>query len=316
MILLKKDQLILGGIDGGGTTTRCVLLNGWGEVIAKSCTGPANYQVVGLREGVRQVKRALRLACKRGGVEEIHVLGLGLAGAGREEDQERWQKALALPQVQKLYYTDDGTIAVYGAYGGKPGLVLISGTGSIAYALTKEGDLKRRGGFGPLLGDEGSGYWIGLKALQAFLKGKEGRGKETLLSYLIGEELDVDDPRELLSQRYQKELSHTRIASLTRLVIFAMEAKDPVAISIIHEAVKELSSLVKALNTQERELVLMGGVLSHPIPSLLLSESLKEYQVKKPLYPAVLGAVLYGALKAGIEVTLKDDPLGGLPKDK
>lgn len=294
--------MILAGIDAGGTTTKCLLMHLGGEILGRSTTGPANLQVVGLEEGVRQVQEALKQACMQACVDRVDILGIGFAGAGRRKDRERLvQKLNGLSLAHKVFLTDDGVIAAYGAYGGKPGLILIAGTGSIAYELKDHHGLERRGGWGPFLGDEGSGFWIGLKALQAVIRAHEGRGMATILSNLIREKLQIQTLEELIPFMHDGSLPRDRVAALSREVVQAREEGDTVAQTILREGIEALAALIHSLGSCRREIVVYGGLFNSPSVFHGFQDSMTGYTVRRPDHDAVFGAVCYGAIQAGIK---------------
>jgi len=301
------------GIDAGGTTTRCILVNENGELLAESKAGPANYQVTGLANVAQEIRKAINVVCKEAGINEIDVLGVGLAGVISKEDiQTVKNNLLLIKQVKKCCITNDGEIAVLGAYAGEPGIVVVVGTGSIIYGLKENGVTVKIGGWGPLLGDEGSGFWIGLKALQAIIKTGEGRNANTSLSSILMNSFNINDLEELVSFVYQDKLSREKIAALAPLVIRAMADGDQVAKQIIEKGCDELilmiTAMAKKINYQKKEIAVTGGLFNNSPFYDLFSYKLKKLSNLKainPLYPAVYGAILYGALRAGLNLSLK-----------
>jgi len=305
--------MIIGGIDAGGTTTKCILMNENGELLAESKAGPANYQVTGLTNVIQEIRKALNLVCKKAGINEIDILGIGMAGIGCQEDIRRVKNnLLPLNQVRNCFITNDGEIAVLGAYAGEPGIVVISGTGSIIYGLKENGVTVRVGGWGPILGDEGSGFWIGLKALQAIIKTEEGRCINTSLSNILMNSFNINNLKELVSFVYQDKLPREKIASLAPLVIENMANGDQVAKQIIEKGCDELILMIKViakkLNYQKKEIAVTGGLFNNSPFYDLFSYKLKKmsnYKTIKPLYPAVYGAIFYGALKTKLNLFFK-----------
>lgn len=308
--------MILAGIDAGGTATKCILLNQAGEVLAQSQAGPANYQVVGLENAIREINIALKQACVEANIEYVDILGIGMAGAGSEVDRQKIKAGLfPLEKAKNCYLTDDGEIAVLGAHSGKPGLVTIAGTGSIVYGVGVDGSKARGGGWGPLLGDEGSGFWIGITALKAIIKAGEERGPQTVLTDKIVTHLHLENLRQLVPLVYQERLPRKEIASLAPLVIEAVEEGDQVARRIIDQGLDELVLTVQAVyqkmgeNAQSTssaavlKTAVIGGVFNNLTFFSLFQEKLKVngYQVIRPQYPPVWGAAFYGAKEAGIE---------------
>jgi len=314
--------MIIGGIDAGGTTTKCILMNENGELLAESKAGPANYQATGLTNVIQEIRKALNLVCKKAGINEIDILGIGLAGVVSKEDiQMVKNNLLPLSQVKNCFITNDGEIAVLGAYAGESGIVVIAGTGSIIYGLKENGVTVQVGGWGPILGDEGSGFWIGLKALQAIIKTEEGRCINTSLSNILMNSFNINNLKELVSFVYQDKLPREKIASLAPLVIETMVNGDQVAKQIIEKGCDELILMIKViakkLNYQKKEIAVTGGLFNNSPFYDLFSYKLKKtsnYKAIKPLYPAVYGAIFYGALKAGLNLFFKKKEKGWIIK--
>lgn len=303
--------MILGGIDAGGTKCKCILINEDGEVLASSVAGPANYQVVGLEKAVQEIKKVLDLACQQVSVDHLSCLGIGMAGAGRSEDIKKIsEKLLPLNRVKETYLTDDAQIALLAAHGGKPGLVLIAGTGSIVYGLRADGTRIRAGGWGPLLGDEGSGFWIALKALHAAIKSEEDRGPLTSLVEIIKNHFKINDLKSLISIVYQERLPRKLIASLTPLVIDNAADGDYVARKIVEEGLDELiltiQSVFLSLNDPTLSIVVSGGLFDNSYLYELFVEKLcdaGDYQLVSAQFEPVYGALIYAANQSGIDIS-------------
>ncbi|MDB4893831.1 MAG: hypothetical protein JWN15_93, partial [Firmicutes bacterium] len=159
------------GIDGGGTKTRCLAADGAGCILGEGLAGPSNYQVLGMDGAVAAVMAAVAEALGVAGADlaDVEAVCAGLAGVGRPEDHAVMTAALPFAAPVKLRVVPDAHIALAGALGGQPGAVVISGTGSIAYGIDAGGRTARAGGWGWLLGDEGSGSDIGKRAIMAAL---------------------------------------------------------------------------------------------------------------------------------------------------
>ncbi len=303
--------MIYGGIDAGGTSSKCVLINERGEVLADVKAGPANYQVAGIEKAIEEINKVIKIACEKARVENIDIMGIGMAGAGGSFDLEKIkERLLPLNFVNKAYITDDGMIAVLGAHVGNPGIVLIAGTGSIVYGFGNNEEIVRAGGWGPLLGDEGSGFWIGLNALKEIIKASENRGKKTSLKKLILKKLNIKNLRELVNFTYQPSLPRREIASLAPLVIKEMQKGDKRAVKIINEGLEELAitcrsvmesiSISKNKETKKEyylKIAVMGGLFDNTFFYNKFTKFINneyDYEVMRPRYPAVYGAVLYG----------------------
>jgi len=223
----------IAGIYAGGTKTACIVVNEKGSIIAESRTGSANYQVVGIRNALAEIKDALRLALIDAGLKKVDLAGIGMAGVDRAADFEKIkEELLPMPGADKVFLSNDGEIVLLGAQGGRPGIVLIAGTGSIIYGIDKDHQTCRVGGWGSILGDEGSGFWLGLKAINAVIKAFEGRGEETGLKETVLKELQLNEVTDLVSFTYQERLPREQIAFLAPAVFRLAAAGDKTAVEI------------------------------------------------------------------------------------
>ena len=176
------------GIDCGGSSTEALLTTQGGRVLGYGQGGPANYTVNGTSGVVQSVLTAVRGSLEQSGLqlENLHqrgvVLALGVSGAGRSAEQVQIRRALESEGFAQVVVAHDAVIALLGALSGADGVVVIAGTGSVAYGVNG-GRSHRVGGWGYLLGDEGGAVWIALKALQQVMWGYDGRltEDETLL---------------------------------------------------------------------------------------------------------------------------------------
>ena len=253
------------GVDGGGTKTLALLGDLNGNVLARGVSGPSNYNAVGFDAACLSLESAIHLACKEY-PGEISALCLGLAGAGRKEDVQRFQDwaTYTFPKTAVRVVSDAEILLMACAPSG-PALALICGTGSIVYGRTVTGELIRAGGWGYLFGDEGSGYAIGSAALRAVMRVHDARGPETLLSKLILERYGLRTPPELVHKIYKADSPQLEIASLAVLVEQAAGQVDSVAIAILEESSRELAGTIAAvyfkLGKSAVPLVITGGTI-------------------------------------------------------
>jgi N-acetylglucosamine kinase-like BadF-type ATPase len=263
------DAVIL-GIDAGGSKTRALVGRVDGQVIGSGEAGPANYQSTGQAAAFEALDLAVRRALEEAGAraEQVASLCLGAAGMDRPEDFSVFQgwAAGAFP-LARLRLVNDARIVLAAGTPAGWGLVIISGTGSIAYGRTAQGTTARAGGWGYLLGDEGSGYSIGLRALQAVMRAHDGRDGQTLLREAVLSEWGLTAPEALVRKVYAG-LSRADIARLAGLVERCAEAGDPKASQILAWAGAELAEVASAVVKQLQfegpvPAALTGGVLLH-----------------------------------------------------
>src|SRR6266511_317890 len=255
------------GVDGGGTKTLALLGDLDSNVLARGVSGASNYNAVGFDAACSALESAIYMA-RKDYPGELSALCLGLAGAGRKEDIERFQNWAVhkFPKTAVKVVSDAEILLMVGAPSG-PALALICGTGSIVYDRTVTGELIRAGGWGYLFGDEGSGYAIGIAALRAVLQAYDGRGPETLLSELVLERFGLHTPPELVHTIYGAESPRSAVATLSNLVDQAAGRGDSVAITILEESSRELARAIAAvypkLGTSIVPLVVTGGTILH-----------------------------------------------------
>ena len=253
------------GIDGGGTKTVCLFRekNNFARGPAGQedylLTGPGtNPQVIGFMEMQNRLTALIQEGLKKFSIlpEEIAAVSCGMAGAGRKEDEEQvaesWKEiAVQLGLRKNCLFSvhSDSYIALRGALDpdAEEGILVIAGTGSNAVGLTVGGHLFKSGGWGHLLGDEGSGYQIGLKALNSITRAYDRRGQATILTDKILEALDLTHPRQLIHYIYNSHLEKQDIAGFARIVIEAAENEDQVAMELLEHAARELALHVESL---------------------------------------------------------------------
>jgi N-acetylglucosamine kinase-like BadF-type ATPase len=255
------------GIDAGGTKTIAFLADGDGRIIADSRAGGANLQTEGelqvekiLHDVIEQVTRGRNITPK--------AVCLGMAGVDREADGRTIRDIMRrLGYRENTLIVNDALIALVAGAGANPGLVVISGTGSIAFGVSHRGLAARAGGWGPTLGDEGSGYWIGRRALEAVTRDADGRGPRTELTQLVLNHFQLPRPQSLVSEIYHQPQGRRAIAALAPLVDGARAGGDLVATEIMIEAADELAraagSVISRLEMRGEQfpILLAGGIL-------------------------------------------------------
>jgi N-acetylglucosamine kinase-like BadF-type ATPase len=189
------------GFDGGGTKTDCVLLDPNGAAVGEGRSGPANPLRCGYDVAFSSLREAAAGAIAAAGIRLADITGVcaGIAGAGRSSVVLRIMEFLA--QEFPLALTQVATdyeIALEAAAGTGPGVVLIAGTGSVAYGRNAAGEAVRAGGYGPWIGDEGSAFEIGRRAVSAVARVRDGDAQVTALAEMISAALDCPDWDDLM----------------------------------------------------------------------------------------------------------------------
>ncbi len=265
--LMGEEMNYIIGVDGGGTKTLALLADINGHVLARGVSGPSNYNAVRFETACLALKSAITEA-RKDHPGEISALCLGLAGAGRQEDIERFQfwAVEKFPGTAVKIVNDAEILLATGSPTGAA-IAMVCGTGSIVYGRTVKGELIRAGGWGYLFGDEGSGYAIGTSALRAVMQSYDGRGPSTLLTQLVLDRRGLSSPPELVRSIYRAESPRLEVASLADLVEQAVCQDDPVAITILDEAAQELARTVamvySKLGVSVPQLMLAGGTILH-----------------------------------------------------
>jgi len=255
------------GVDGGGTKTLALLGDLDGNVLARGTSGSSNYNAAGFEEACSALEIAVHTA-REDHPGELAALCLGLAGAGRKEDVERFKEWAIhrFPKTAIQVVSDAEILLMAGAPSG-PALALICGTGSIVYGRTVRGEIIRSGGWGYLFGDEGSGYAIGVAALRAVMAAYDGRGPKTLLSELVLEHYGLHEAPELVHAVYGAESPRSAVATLPEVVEQAAGQSDSVANAILdassHELVRAIAAVYPKLGTSSVPLVITGGTILH-----------------------------------------------------
>lgn len=258
------------GIDAGGTKTVGLLADDTGNIHTKARGGGANLVV----HGELAVEKVLYQI-----IESLDAPGpiaatcLGMAGVDRPEDAELVQGVLRrLGLRQAVRIVPDALIALVAGAPEGIGIVLVAGTGSIAYGVDPEGRVARAGGWGYLLGDEGSAFWLGHAAVRQGIRALDGRGPATTLFDRIAFKLELEVPEGLVKWFYDQELSRYRVADLASVVEEAANEGDEAADSLLDQAAGHLARAGRAVARQLRfgepyPLVLAGGVFK-ACPSL------------------------------------------------
>jgi len=255
------------GIDGGGTKTRAIILDQDGKVCGSGIAGPSNYDDLGVEAAYANVSAAVEHARGQASLEAspFDAVFLGMAGVVSEADHAVIRTmAERLNLSAQVGVDHDCRIGLAGGLSGRPGIVLIAGTGSSCYGRRADGQNWRSGGWGGLLADEGGAYWFGVQAMQAAVRAYDGRGPMTTLLPAVQAALKIDDLNDIMHRVYVQTMTRTDIATLAPLVTQAAHAKDTIALMLLERGAVELAACVTAvaahLEMREAEVVLVGGM--------------------------------------------------------
>jgi len=253
------------GIDAGGTKTVCLVADEQGHVLG-SARGPgANLATLGELE-VEKVLHEVMEQAMVGQSGAPAVICLGIAGVDRAEDAAIIRSIMRrIGNKAPVLVVNDALIALEAGAGDGPGIVLIAGTGSICYGRNDRGHAARAGGWGYILADEGSGWWMGQRAIQAVMRQADGRGPATSLTPRVLAYFGVTDPALVVHEVYYHDPRRRLIAGLGPAVQASVDEGDPVAREIVADAAGELAlaarSVAEKLEMRGAQfpLVLSGG---------------------------------------------------------
>lgn len=251
------------GVDGGGSKTTAVVFNEKGEFISKACGESINYYSVGLDNARRAMADIINSLSQK--EFECAVIGMSaLAERATEDETKRFCDGII--NSKKVIMDSDLFVALEAMEYEDECAVIISGTGSMGICRDADGTIRHAGGFGYILGDEGSGYSIGINAIKTAVRAAENCAPATMLTESCIKFFSVDDIYGLIDLFYEKTVSRKKIASFAAEVMKCAENKDETAKSIIKAEAKLLSetalSLIKNKNSQI-PIGLWGGVFQH-----------------------------------------------------
>lgn len=300
---MSHPSPVLAGVDGGGTRSTLVLADAAGLELARVAGPPGLVDPRAPERSAEIIATLVRMAAAQAGLAAPPAaLCAGLAGVGNEAERGAVERTLAAAGVaERVRIVSDGEIALQGAFAGGAGILLIAGTGSVAYGRGPDGRTERCGGWGMYLGDEGSGFAIGREALAAALRSVDGREERTALLALVLDLLGLDGPRALPPWTGRAEKG--QIAALARPVLDLAAAGDAVARRVVERQAEALAGHVVALAHRlgpwpaDVPVVLHGGVLRSglyaSLTDLALGRNAHRYRIQPPHADAVAGAVSY-----------------------
>ncbi|WP_342436990.1 BadF/BadG/BcrA/BcrD ATPase family protein [Paenibacillus sp. FSL L8-0436] len=263
------------GLDGGGTKTDAAALDERGTLIARYIGGPSNPHSVSFGTALTEIMSAIDGLIERLSINVDKIAAICLAVSGFSSiDEETLLKRAVQQHVLKhelsipVFIQSEGQISLMAAVGSNHGVLVISGTGSICYGYLPDGSGTRTGGWGHYLGDEGSGYQIGLRTLKTVMRSYDSVCKSTIMTDMIMEEYGFKLITDLKGYIYIPSHSKAEIAAFSKVCIQAAEAGDAAAIAILTEEAAALSDTAAALlrrspTLQNYPVVLSGSVFRY-----------------------------------------------------
>jgi N-acetylglucosamine kinase len=301
------------GVDGGQSSTRAVIGDDGGRVLASGIGGPVDH--ADAPGGADRLRRALSdavgAACARLGLDPAETTFEAAFGGFTGGPEGKGSLMEERIRARRFGVSDDSVTALTGALAGEPGIVTVAGTGSICFGRNAAGDTARAGGWGYAFGDEGSAFDLTRRALRAALRFEEGWGPPTALHALLREALDVADIRLVQRRLYATENIRRAVAALAPLVDRAALAGDPVAHGILLDAATDLARITRVVRGrlfQPEDAVAIAAVGGVFRCSVLRAEFAAQLtapgcdRVIDPLHEPAVGALIEGYRLAGREV--------------
>lgn len=251
------------GVDGGGSKTTAVVFDESGNFISQAVGESINYYSVGMENARDALAEIISSLSKKH--FECAVIGMSALGErANEEETERFCNGII--ESDKIIMDSDLYVALEAMDEADECAVVISGTGSMAIYRNKNGEISHAGGFGYILGDEGSGYSIGLSGIKTAIRAAEGSEPETLLTQKCLEYFSINNIYELIDLYYNETVSRKKTAAFAREVMLCAEKGDITANRIIDTEAKLLSETVLNLLKNRKADIpigLWGGVFQH-----------------------------------------------------
>lgn len=323
--LCVARELVI-GVDGGQTSVKCALVACDGRVLGYGRGGGlVHLAAAGAHERDTQALReAIASAWAAAGLDPqpLAAIGLGLASveAGSSEADLMSRIVAGLVEARVITVHSDAYAALIGAHGGQPGIIAISGTGSHVLGMNAAGELARAGGWGWLLGDEGSGMWIGRSGLSAALRAHDGTAGPTMLEAMMREHFQVKALSDVKRRVYDAGFGAKGFAALAALVSQAAAQGDCVAQRIIAEAARDLATQVMAVQRRLRlppdaPVAPVGGAYEHVRGlragfAAALRAANSQANVVDAQLPPVLGAALIALRACGCRAAIQPAATG------
>ena len=315
---MSDRRVIVAGVDGGATRTRATIADGDGTILGSGSAGPSNYDNVGVAAAAASIREAVTAARTGAGIsgEPLAAIFLGMAGVVSEADRQtivRMVTDAELAPRSAVHVDHDIRIALAGGLEGRPGIVLIAGTGSSTYGRTRDGR-HHRTGWGYILDDRGSGYALGVNAMIATVMEADGRGGPTTLSAIVRSHFGFTDIDDILRLVYHEGVPVARIAALAPEVIREGEGGDAVAMNILATGARELARMVETVartlkfTGSQFPVTMVGGLVDRAgfyrqLVADALHDLVPDGTIHAPALPPVAGALILALESAGVTIS-------------
>lgn len=328
---IEGDKMRFLGIDGGGTKTEFLIIDENGETLSHCIRSSCHYKQTSLLNFKNVLKEGIDYVCKKANtdLEDIDYGVLGIPGYGcilEDIDILNYIVGEIFP-TDRFKCVNDGEIAWAGSLAFKPGINIVSGTGCIGFGVNQNGLKLESGGWGSFCGDEGSGFWLGKKAIELFTKQADGRLDKSPIYHILKDRFKIENDREIVDIILNKfHMDRREVASISTDLRLAADKGDLFAIEYFKMAAYEyyliVKSLIEQLDFNKKEDILVsysGGVFKsgkyilNPFKNYLenLGDNIK---VVKPILSPVSGAALY-SMKIVLG-ELKDEAIRKLSLEK
>lgn len=310
--MTSKQPFFVIGVDGGGSKTAAAVLNSNGQVLGRGISASSNFHNVGLDRAQDNLLAAMQAAAQEAGFDlsQAAAATWALAGVDRPAERQLFAElgAALLPGIP-LQVENDAVAALMGGLGSREGVVLIAGTGMIAYGENASGDQARAGGWGPLL-DHGSAYDLAQEAMRAVCRLEDNGRQPSRLAEGLLRTLQLKQVDDILGWVYAPERQPADLAGLAPQVLAAAEGGDREALDVVAggaDALGQAAAIVAhrlQLSSQPFPLVFAGGLLQHSafyrqVVSQAVSTQLPNARLIPPRADAAVGAALLALAMLG-----------------
>jgi len=252
------------GVDGGASRSRAILVNEREKLLAEAEGAGLNPLAVGWDAFAKNFKKLLAALLLKTPPREVQGLCVGLAGVGDKRIRARARKEIqGLLPDSEIHVITDAEAALWGAFRGGPGLLLIAGTGSICLGMNSQRKTARSGGFGRLLGDEGGGYWIAIEAIKQALRQADRGVQDSAVISALCKEYRIKEIREIVPLIYSPDTTGEKVARSAPRIL-GLTKSNVAARRIVASAGEHLADLVVntawKLRLADPEVALWGGL--------------------------------------------------------
>lgn len=306
--MTTRDEYLL-GVDAGGTKTLGALASRDGATVRVVRAGPGNAAVLGVAGFAARLRSLIDELLAGDAIAAIREAVVALAGIGRPEDRARIRAACADVGLSSVEVLTDGELHYEAALGDAVGIVLAAGTGTVCTVRDATGAFRQFGGWGYVLGDEGSGYTIGREAIRRALFDAESDASASPLAAALLDHFGVDRPAALVSATYAADTPQAFVARAADVVVRLAREEDPVAVELIDAAARDLVALgrrgaAQLGGTGPHALGLRGGLLFADSPLLEAfrreaSSAGVRFDYREPLRSPLAAALAHAKSRTG-----------------